>query len=111
MPMRPMVDLRSQYLAIQDQIDRGLTEVIENTAFINGPAVKAFAEELGTYLGGVQVIPCANGTDALQIAMMALGLQPGDELITASFTYVATAEAIAVTALPSWIIDPCPARP
>ncbi len=105
MPMRPMVDLRSQYLAIQDQIDRGLTEVIDNTAFINGPAVKAFAEELGDYLGGVQVIPCANGTDALQIAMMALGLQPGDELITASFTYVATAEAIALLRLRPVLVD------
>jgi dTDP-4-amino-4,6-dideoxygalactose transaminase len=103
--MRPMVDLRSQYLAIQDQIDRGLNEVIENTAFINGPAVKAFAEELGDYLGGVQVIPCANGTDALQIAMMALGLQPGDELITASFTYVATAEAIALLRLRPVLVD------
>jgi len=100
-----MVDLRTQYLAIQDQIDQGLAEVINQTAFINGPPVKAFAEELGAYLGGVQVIPCANGTDALQIAMMALGLQPGDELITASFTYVATAEAIAYVGATPVFVD------
>ena len=88
--MRPMVDLRSQYLAIQDQIDRGLTEVIENTAFINGPAVKAFAEELGTYLGGVQVIPCANGTDALQIA---IGVRLPD-LITREAEFAGQAEQV-----------------
>jgi len=103
--MRPMVDLRTQYLHIRDEVDRNIAEVIENTAFINGPQVKAFALELGAYLDGVEVIPCANGTDALQIAMMALGLQPGDELITASFTYVATAEAIALLQLTPVLVD------
>jgi dTDP-4-amino-4,6-dideoxygalactose transaminase len=100
-----MVDLRAQYLHIRDQVDKNIAEVIENTAFINGPQVKAFASELGTYLNGAEVIPCANGTDALQIAMMALGLQPGDEVITASFTYVATAEAIALLHLTPILVD------
>jgi len=101
-----MVDLRTQYLQIREEVDRNIAEVIENTAFINGPQVKAFTAELETYLGdGVQVIPCANGTDALQIAMMALDLKPGDELITASFTYVATAEAIALLRLTPVLVD------
>ncbi|MFM7746675.1 MAG: DegT/DnrJ/EryC1/StrS family aminotransferase, partial [Bacteroidota bacterium] len=100
-----MVDLRTQYLHIRDEVERNMAEVIENTAFINGPQVHAFASELGNYLDGAEVIPCANGTDALQIAMMALGLQPGDELITASFTYVATAEAIALLRLTPVLVD------
>lgn len=100
-----MVDLRTQYLHIRDEVERNMAEVIENTAFINGPQVHAFASELGAYLDGAEVIPCANGTDALQIAMMALGLQPGDELITASFTYVATAEAIALLRLTPVLVD------
>ncbi|MFM8976489.1 MAG: DegT/DnrJ/EryC1/StrS family aminotransferase, partial [Bacteroidota bacterium] len=100
-----MVDLRTQYLHIRDEVERNMAEVIENTAFINGPQVHAFASELGAYLDDAEVIPCANGTDALQIAMMALGLQPGDELITASFTYVATAEAIALLRLTPVLVD------
>ena len=83
----PMVDLRSQYLKIKDEIDAGINEVLDTTAFINGPAVKKFQTALENYLQVKHVIPCANGTDALQIAMMALGLKPGDEVITASFTY------------------------
>jgi len=105
MSMIPMVDLKSQYAEIKEEIDRGIREVIDNTAFINGPAVKAFASELGQYLGGAHVIPCANGTDALQIAMMALNLQPGDEVITANFTYVATAEVIALLQLKPVLVD------
>ncbi|MBM3919106.1 MAG: DegT/DnrJ/EryC1/StrS family aminotransferase [Sphingomonadales bacterium] len=100
-----MVDLKSQYTQIKEEIDRGIREVIDNTAFINGPAVKSFASELSTYLGGAQVIPCANGTDALQIAMMALDLRPGDEVITANFTYVATAEVIALLRLKPVLVD------
>jgi dTDP-4-amino-4,6-dideoxygalactose transaminase len=105
MSMIPMVDLKSQYAEIKEEIDRGIREVIDNTAFINGPAVKAFASELGHYLGGAHVIPCANGTDALQIAMMALNLQPDDEVITANFTYVATAEVIALLQLKPVLVD------
>src|SRR6266478_7478422 len=89
-----MVDLFSQYEKIQPEIDKAVLDVIHSTAFINGPEVKSFQAELEKYLGVKHVIPCANGTDALQIAMMALGFQPDDEVITASFTYVATAEVI-----------------
>lgn len=89
-----MVDLRSQYLKIQNEINTAIQEVIDQTAFINGPQVGKFATELEQYLGAKHVIPCANGTDALQIAMMALGLQPGDEVITPSFTYIATVEVV-----------------
>ena len=89
-----MVDLRSQYLKIQNEINTAIQEVIDQTAFINGPQVGKFATELEQYLGARHVIPCANGTDALQIAMMALGLQPGDEVITPSFTYIATVEVV-----------------
>lgn len=91
-----MVDLKSQYLHIKTQVDQAIQEVIDTTAFINGPAVGKFANNLSDYLGGAHVIPCANGTDALQIALMALGLQPGDEVIVPCFTYVATAEVIAL---------------
>ena len=89
-----MVDLRSQYLKIQNEINTAIQEVIDQTAFINGPQVGKFATELENYLGAKHVIPCANGTDALQIAMMALGLKPGDEVITPSFTYIATVEVV-----------------
>lgn len=89
-----MVDLRSQYLKIQNEINTAIQEVIDQTAFINGPQVGKFATELAQYLDAKHVIPCANGTDALQIAMMALGLQPGDEVITPSFTYIATVEVV-----------------
>ena len=91
-----MVDLKRQYLGIKPEIDEAIHNVIESTQFINGPAVSEFKSNLEKYLNVKNVIPCANGTDALQIAMMALNLKPGDEVITASFTYVATAEVIAL---------------
>lgn len=103
-----MVDLKGQYEKIQPEIDKAVIDVIHSTAFINGPEVKAFQSELEKYLGVKHVIPCANGTDALQIAMMALGLQPGDEVITASFTYVATAEVIALLNLKPVLVDVIP---
>jgi len=94
-----MVDLKGQYQKIKNEIDRGIQEVIDQASFINGPPVKQFASALSEYLGVKQVIPCANGTDALQIALMALGLTPGDEVIVPCFTYVATAEVIALLQL------------
>lgn len=100
-----MVDLKSQYLKIKAEVDAGIEEVISNTAFINGPAVKEFQSDLENYLKVKHVIPCANGTDALQIAMMALDLKPGDEVITASFTYVATAEVIGLLGLTPVLVD------
>ena len=100
-----MVDLRGQYLNIKSEIDQGIQEVIDSCAFINGPAVKSFQEDLERYLGVKHVIPCANGTDALQVSMMALGLQPGDEVITASFTFIATAEVIALLRLTPVLVD------
>ena len=100
-----MVDLIGQYKKIQAEIDKAIHDVVLSSAYINGPEVKAFATELESYLGARHVIPCANGTDALQIAMMALNLQPGDEVITASFTYVATAEVIALLRLKPVLVD------
>ena len=100
-----MVDLKGQYQRIKSEVDAGIQEVIDSTAFINGPAVKEFQADLEKYLGVKHVIPCANGTDALQIAMMALGLKPGDEVITASFTYVATAEVIGLLGLVPVLVD------
>lgn len=100
-----MVDLISQYEKIQPEIDKAVLDVIRSSAYINGPDVKLFQAELENYLGVKHVIPCANGTDALQIAMMALGFQPGDEVITASFTYVATAEVIALLKLKPVLVD------
>jgi len=100
-----MVDLKGQYEKIQKEVDEAVINVIRSTAFINGPEVKSFASELENYLGVKNVIPCANGTDALQIAMMALDLQPGDEVITACFTYVATAEVIALLKLKPVLVD------
>jgi dTDP-4-amino-4,6-dideoxygalactose transaminase len=100
-----MVDLIAQYEKVQKEIDEAVINVIRSSAFINGPEVKHFQEELEAYLGAKHVIPCANGTDALQIAMMALGLQPGDEVITASFTYVATAEVIALLQLTPVLVE------
>ena len=94
-----MVDLNSQYLAIKSEIDTAIQEVLDSTAFIQGPQVKEFADSLGKYLDSQFVIPCANGTDALQIAMMALGCKPGDEIILPVHTYVATAEVIALLGL------------
>lgn len=103
-----MVDLKSQYEKIKTEVDAAIQNVINNTAFINGPEVKAFQAELEKYLNVKHVIPCANGTDALQIAMMALGLKPGDEVITADFTYVATAEVIALLGLKPVLVDVIP---
>ncbi len=100
-----MVDLKGQYQKIKSQIDSSIAEVIDSTAFINGPAVKRFQENLENYLGVKHVIPCANGTDALQISMMALDLQRGDEVITTSFTFIATAEVIALLGLTPVVVD------
>lgn len=91
-----LVDLKNQYLKIKDEVDAAVINVLESTAFINGPEVKAFQSDLESYLNVKHVIPCANGTDALQIALMALGIEPGDEVITPSFTYVATCEVVAL---------------
>lgn len=103
-----MVDLRGQYHRIQSEIDKAILDVVESSAFINGPAVKQFAEHLAAYLNVKHVIPCANGTDALQIALMALGLAPGDEVITPSFSYIAAAETIAILRLKPVFIDSDP---
>ncbi len=100
-----MVDLKAQYRRIKADVDQAIQEVIDTTTFINGPAVHDFQKDLEKYLGVKHVIPCANGTDALQIAMMALGFKPGDEIITASFTYVATAEVIALLGLKPVLVD------
>lgn len=99
--MRPiqMVDTRTQYQKIKTEVDQAVLQVMESSAFINGKPVHDFAANLSTYLQVKHTIPCANGTDALQIAMMALGLQPGDEVITPSFTYIATTEVIALLRL------------
>ncbi|WP_276480917.1 DegT/DnrJ/EryC1/StrS family aminotransferase [Paraflavitalea pollutisoli] len=99
--MRPiqMVDLKQQYAKIKKDVDAGIQEVLDSAGFINGKAVADFTAALTKYLGVKHVIPCANGTDALQIAMMALNLQPGDEVITPSFTYIATVEVVALLKL------------
>lgn len=100
-----MVDLKGQYLKIKDEVDAGIQNVIDNTAFINGPIVKEFAEHLSQYMGGCYVTTCANGTDALQIALMALNLKPGDEVIVPAFTYVASAEVIGLLGLTPVMVD------
>lgn len=100
-----MVDVKSQYLKIKEEVDRGIHDVLDTTIFIGGPKVKKFQEELESYLGVKHVIPCANGTDAIQIALMALGLRPGDEVIVPAFTYVATAEVIALLGLIPVMVD------
>ncbi len=99
--MRPiqMVDTKTQYLNIKGAVDAAIGEVLDSAAYINGKWVTEFAKELGAYQGDVHTIPCANGTDALQIALMALGLEPGDEVITPSFTYIATTEVVALLRL------------
>lgn len=94
-----MVDLQSQHQHIQAALDQAIREVMDSTQFINGPAVQQFANHLADYLHVPYVIPCGNGTDALQIAMMALGLKAGDEVIVPAFTYAATAEVIALLGL------------
>ena len=101
----PMVDLVGQYKKIKPEVDEAVLQVMETAAFINGPAVKQFQENLQNYLGVKHVIPCANGTDALQVALMALDLQPGDEVITTSFTFIATAEVIALLRLTPVLVD------
>ncbi len=101
----PMVDLKGQYTKIKNEVDTAILEVIENTAFINGPQVKSFQKNLENYLDVKHVIPCANGTDALQIAMMGLGLETGDEVITADFTFAATVETIGLLKLTPVLVD------
>jgi len=101
----PMVDLVGQYKKIKPEVDSAISEILSNASFINGPAVKQFQTSLEKYLGIKHVIPCANGTDALQVAMMALNLQPGDEVITTSFTFIATAEVIALLRLTPVLVD------
>ena len=105
--MRPiqMVDLKAQYQAIKTEVNEAILACIESGAFINGPQVKSFKANLENYLGVHTVIPCANGTDALQIALMALDLQPGDEVIVPTFTYVATAEVIGLLGLIPVMVD------
>lgn len=100
-----MVDLNGQYQFIKEQINSSIANILDTSTFINGPEVHAFQRELETYLGVKHVIPCANGTDALQIAMMGLGLQPGDEVITADFTFAATVEVIALLQLTPVLVD------
>jgi UDP-2-acetamido-2-deoxy-ribo-hexuluronate aminotransferase len=100
-----MVDLKSQYQKIKSEVDEAVIGVLESSAFINGKPVQEFSDNLARYLNIKHVIPCANGTDALQIAMMALGLQPGDEVITPSFTYIATCEVIGLLRLTPVFVD------
>jgi len=100
-----MVDLKGQYNKIKEEIDAAIQEVIDSSAFINGPKVSEFADHLSRYLGGINVVPCANGTDAIQIALMALELKPGDEVILPVHTYVATAEVIALLQLKPVFVD------
>jgi dTDP-4-amino-4,6-dideoxygalactose transaminase len=99
--MKPiqMVDTKTQYLKIKTEVDAAIHEVLDSAAYIGGKAVATFISSLNDYIGSKHTIPCANGTDALQIAMMALGLQPGDEIITPSFTYIATTEVVALLKL------------
>ena len=99
------VDLQTQYQHIKEDIDRGIQAVIDSAAFIKGPAVKSFQENLEKYTAAKHVIPVGNGTDALQIALMALGLQPGDEVITPTFTFIATAEVVALLGLKPVVVD------
>lgn len=100
-----MVDLQTQYARIKQDIDAGIQEVIESAAFIKGPKVAAFQEHLEQYTGAKHVIPVGNGTDALQIALMGLGLKPGDEVITPTFTFIATAEVVALLGLTPVVVD------
>ncbi|MBQ4391246.1 MAG: DegT/DnrJ/EryC1/StrS family aminotransferase [Paludibacteraceae bacterium] len=100
-----MVDLQTQYLQIKQDIDRGIQEVIDSAAFIKGPKVSEFQQHMEAYTGAKHVIPVGNGTDALQIALMALGLKPGDEVITPTFTFIATAEVVALLGLTPVVVD------
>lgn len=103
-----MVDLRTQYDKIGLEIDNAINSVLMSTAFIKGPDVKLFEEELQEYMGVKHVVSCANGTDALHLAMMVLGLKPGDEVITTDFTFIATIEVVALLGLKPVIVDPDP---
>ena len=100
-----MVDLQTQYQHIKEDIDRGIQSVIDSASFIKGPAVASFQANLEKYTGAKHVIPVGNGTDALQIALMALGLKPGDEVITPTFTFIATAEVVALLGLTPVVVD------
>ena len=100
-----MVDLKGQYEHIKEQVNQSIIETIESTMFINGPRVKGFQNHLEKYLGAKHVIPCANGTDALQIALMSLGLKPGDEVITTDFTFASTVEVISLLRLTPILVD------
>lgn len=100
-----MVDLQSQYYKLKSDVDNAILNVMDSAAFINGPEVKSFQKELEEFLGTKNVIPCANGTDALQIALMALGLEEGDEIITADFTFAATVEVIHLLKLKAVLVD------
>jgi len=100
-----MVDLKGQYADIKQEVDSSIQEIIDNTSFVNGPKVHQFQKNLEDYLGVKHVIPCANGTDALQIAMMGLGLEQGDQVITADFTFAATVEVIALLKLTPVLVD------
>lgn len=100
-----MCDLKGQYLKIKDEVDSGIQAVIDSTVFIKGEAVNQFQQELGSYLNSKHVIACGNGTDALQIALMALGLKPGDEVITPNFTFIATVEVVALMGLTPVLVD------
>ena len=100
-----MVDLQAQYQQIKEEINESIQEVLTNCSFINGPTVKQFQLNLENYLKVKHVIPCGNGTDALQVALMALDLKPGDEVITTTFTFIATAEVIALLQLTPVLVD------
>ena len=100
-----MVDLKKQYLNIKNEIDAAFLEVMDSSIFVGGKHVAEFSSNLANYLGSKHVIPCANGTDALQVAMMALDLKPGDEVITPSFTYIATTEVVALLKLKPVFVD------
>ncbi len=100
-----MVDLQGQFEGLKEEVNKSFEEVLNSAAFINGPQVKEFQKDLEAYLGVKHVIPCANGTDALQICMMGLGLKPGDEVITADFTFAATVEVIALLGLTPVLVD------
>jgi UDP-2-acetamido-2-deoxy-ribo-hexuluronate aminotransferase len=100
-----MVDLVGQYKKIKDEVDEAILNILSEASFVNGPAVRSFQKNLEEYLGVKHVIPCANGTDALQVALMALNLKPGDEVITTSFTFIATAEVIALLKLTPVLVD------
>ncbi len=100
-----MVDLKSQYDKIKDIVNTSIQEVLDTNTYINGPQVHQFQKNLEEYLDVKHVIPCANGTDALQIAMMGLDLKPGDEVITADFTFAATVEVIALLQLTPVLVD------